>query len=208
MGKNMIGGINPWIRMWGSPRLTIRAIVNVNPRYGVFWLAWVYVIQVCFFVANTYSLGLSYSFLSLLGVSLILSPFIGWLWLYFTGWVLYFTGRWFGGDAPMSHLRAAAAWSKLPVSIALLMWFILMFANPEWVFIQGMLPPSTIFIQLITLILGIWSFVLLIQSVREVQGFPILKTILNLIVVWVVSSIASVLIFSALKYLYTTIYYI
>ena len=203
----MIGGINPWMCMWTNPRLTIRAIVTVNPRYGVFYLAWLYVLQTFFFVANYWSLGFSFSFLSLLTAALVLSPFVGYLWLYFTGWVFYFTGRWLGGQAPMSHLRAAAAWSKIPVSIALVMWLILMVVNPEWTFIQGISLPSTVFIQLIAFILGIWSFVLLIQSIREIQGFTILRSLLNLIIASLISSVASILVFAALKYIYTTVYY-
>ena len=201
----MISGINPWVNMWTSPRSTIRTLVNVNPKYGVFYLAWIYVLQTYLFFASYWSFGLSFSFASILAAGVVLSPLIGWIWLYFTGWVLYLTGGWLGGKAPIAHLRAAAAWSKLPSAISLLMWLILMIAGTDLVFINGVSGPSTLFINFILFILGIWSLVLLVLAVREIQGFAAARALLNIFLAWMISWVASFLVFLTFRYFYINV---
>lgn len=201
----MIGGINPWASMWTSPRSTIRSIVNVNPKYGVFYLAWIYALQTYFFLASYWSFGLSFSFYAILTVGILSSPVIGLIWVYIAGWILNFTGRCLGGQAPIAHLRTAVAWSKLPSSISLLMWLILMITSTELVFINGVSGPSTLFINFIFFILGIWSLVLLILSIQEVQGFTLPRTVLNVFFAWVVSWVVTFLVFFVFRFVYISI---
>ncbi len=198
----MIGGVNPWATMWTSPRSTVRAVVNVSPKYGVFCLAWIYALQNYLYFASYWSFGLSFSFFTILLIGVFGSPLIGLAWIYFTGWVYYVTGKWLGGAATQAHLRTAIAWSKIPASISLLMWLILMIAGAETIFINGVSGPSTLFLNFILFILGVWSLVLLIQSVREVQGFSLGKTLLNLIFAWIVSWVFVFFIFITLRFMY------
>ena len=201
----MIGGINPWASMWTSPRSTIRTIVNVNPRYGVFFLASIYALQTYLFFASYWSVGLSFPFYSILLVGIVLSPLIGWVWLYFSAWILHFTGQWLGGSAPMSHLRTAVAWSKIPSSVSLLMWLILMIAGADMVFVNGVSGPSSLFINFIAFILGIWTVVLLILSVREVQGFSLLRTLANVVLASIINTLISFVVIFILRYIYITV---
>lgn len=191
--------------MWANPRSTIRALVNMRPKYGVFLLAWVYALQEYLFFASYWSFGLSFPFYAILGVGIVISPLLGFIWLYFTGWVYSFTGRWLGGKAPLSHLRAAVAWARLPSTISLLMWLILLIANSDTGFVHNVSGPSATFINFILTILSIWAFVLLIQSVREVQGFSVLRSLVNVVMAWVVSSVAAFFVFMLFRYLYITI---
>jgi hypothetical protein len=188
--------------MWSQPRSTIRAIVHNKPAFGVFYLAAIYALQSFFFYANWWSLGLKTNYYALIILGVVLSPFIGALWLYFMGWVFSLSGRFLKGRAPPSHLRSAIAWSKLPTSISLLMWLILIFFTPEYVFIQGASGFSSIFVNFITLILGIWSLVLLIQGVREVQHFSLARSILNVFLAWLLSTAILLLAFVLMRYLY------
>jgi hypothetical protein len=198
----MMGGMNPWLTMWTQPRSSIRAILQTNPKYGVLCLASIYALQGFFYFANYWSIGFSVPFYAILIAGIILSPFIGWLWVFFGGWILWFTGKWLEGKAPPVKMRAVFAWSKLPTSINLLMWFILLIAHPEYVFILDAVGPTSIFINFITLVLGIWSLVLLIQGIREAQSFSTGRAVINMIIAWVVSTIFVFLIFSLLRYLY------
>ena len=118
------------------------------------------------------------------------------------GWILGFTGKWLEGKAPVPHLRAAFAWSKIPTSISLMMWIVLLAAHPDYVFILDAIGPTSIFINLITWILGIWSFALLIQSVREVQSFSLGRAIINVVIAWILSMVFLFLVFSLLRYIY------
>lgn len=194
--------MNPLMSMWVNPRPTIRAIVNSNPNYGVFYLSWIYALQCLLFLSSYWSFGLTFSFSTILIATLMVAPFFGWIWVHFSGWVLHFTGEWLGGNAPMAYLRAAAAWSKIPSVIALGMWIILMITNSQLAFINGVSGTSALFINFISFILGIWSIVLLIQSVREVQGFSALRATFNIFILWIISWIASFFFFLIFRYVY------
>ena len=196
---SQIAGVNPWVSMWSHPRDTIRAIVFNKPSYGVYYLATIFSLQSFFFYANWWSLGLKNHFSFILTLAIIFSPLIGLFWVFISGYIYYLTGRLLKGEAPSCHLRAAVAWSKIPTSINLLMWLVLIFMSPDFVFIQDGGGPSSIFINLISLILGIWSLVLLIQSIREVQHFSLGRSILNVFLASIVSFILFVAIFALIR---------
>lgn len=190
------GGMNPWLSMWGQPRVTIRSILYSNPKYGIFYLASLYVLDNCFFYSNWWSLGASFPFYSIFLVSLILSPLVGLGWLYFSSWIFYFTGRWLKGEAPPVHLRAAIAWSKIPLSASVFMWLLLLAVHPEATFIQDGGGSSSLFINFITIILNIWSFILLVQSIREVQNFTLLRSIANIFLAGLITFVIGFLSFA------------
>ncbi|HSX38798.1 MAG TPA: hypothetical protein VLE95_08265, partial [Chlamydiales bacterium] len=150
--------LNPLIGIWMSPRATIRSIVNLNPKYGVFYLAWIYALQNYFYFSNYWSFGLRYSFYTILAFGLVLAPLYGLIWVYFSGYVLHLVGRILGGKAPSSHLRAAAAWSSIPSIISLFMWLALMISASNTVFVSGT-GSASVFVNLIFFILRIWSFI-------------------------------------------------
>jgi len=195
-------GMNPWLTMWSQPKATVRALVNSKPSFGVFYLAAVYVLQSFFFYFNWWSLGLKSEYYTLFLAGVVLSPIVGFVWLYYLGLVFRITGRLLHGEAECSHLRTAIAWSKIPYSINVLMWFILILMNPEQVFVQDGEGPSSIFVNFIALILGIWSLVLLIQSISEVQQFSIGRSIANVVLAWILSTFILLLLFTSLRYIY------
>lgn len=195
-------GLNPWVSMWNQPRSTIRAIVHSKPAYGVFYLAAVYALQSFFFYANWWSLGLNAHYHLWMTLGVILSPIIGIVWLYFQGLIYSISGRLLKGAASPAHLRSAVAWSTIPYSITLLMWLFLIFASAENVFIQDAGGPSSLFVNLIAMIVGIWSLVLLIQSLREVQQFSVGRSILNVLLSCILSAIFYFLLISVFVYLF------
>jgi hypothetical protein len=141
----------------------------------------------------------------LLTLGLLSSILTGWIWVNLTGWILHFTGKWLGGEAPISHCRAAAAWSKIPFAISLLMWLILMVGGYNVIFVNGLTGPSAFFIHFIGFILSTWSLVLLILLIQEVQGFSIPRTLINLFLFWIISSTFWFCLFFVFHYLYITI---
>lgn len=194
--------MNPWLSMWSQPKSTVRALVHSNAGYGVFYLASIFALQSFFFYANWWSLGLNTHFYTILLAGLILSPLIGFIWIYYLGYIFYFTGKWLGGSAPVSHLRTAIAWSKIPSSISLLMWIFLVLSSPTLVFIQDAGGPSSIFINFITLILSIWSLVLLIQGISELQEFSTLRSISNVLLSSFISTMILFLLFASLRFFF------
>lgn len=192
----------PWLTMWAQPKSTIRDIVHFNPKQGVLTLSAIYALDSFLFYANWWSLGLSYPFYQILIASIVLSLFIGVIWLYFMGWIFHFTGRWLKGHAPALHLRAALAWSRIPFLAGLFMWMILLTAQPDYVFVQDAGGPSSLFINFISLALGLWSFILLIQTIREVQGFSVGRSFFNVILAYFISSLLFFTLFNVSRYIY------
>lgn len=189
--------------MWAQPRTTLRAILQINPRQSVFFLAAIYMFHNLFLFANFYSMGLEVdSYFILLSIFVLAFP-LGAVWLYFSGWVLHFTGKWLGGSAPALHLRAARAWSIVPYTINAVMWIILMIGNSDRVFIQSATGVSLVFINLITFILWLWSFVLFVQSLREVQNFSALRALVNTVLFLVVSFVILVLSWICVYFIYS-----
>lgn len=201
----MIAGMNPWLTMWGQPRATIRALVHSKPSYGTFLLATIYALQSFFFYANWWSLGLHTHYYTLLSLGVLLSPLIGFIWLYFNAWLLYVTGQLFRGQAPSASLRTALAWSNIPTSLNLLPWLIFLALDPSTAFIQDAGGTPSVFLNLISFILTFWSLILLIQCLRELQSFSILRSLLNIFFTWILSSITFMLIFGLVRYIYLKI---
>lgn len=194
--------MNPWFSMWNQPRLTVRSLVQSNPKLGIYLLSSIYVLQSLFFAANWWSLALLYSHQLIITLCVLFCPFIAAGWIYYISFIYSLTGRLFKGKAKPWELRVAIAWSRVPYSITLLMWFVLIFSEPEHIFIQDSKGPSSIFINITAFIVGLWSFALLVQSLREVQHFSLLKALSNVILAWGVSFVLFFIAFSALRYVY------
>ncbi len=193
---------HPWISIWSHPRSTIRSITEHNPRLGFWVLATIYALALSFSTANFYSWGLEHSFPTVFFPLVILSPLMGFVWLTFQAFLLRLTGKMLGGKAPAWHIRAAVAWSRIPYVFALAMWLVLMGVHAETAFIQHTAGPTAVFVTLISLILHIWGIVLLIQLLREVQGFGVWKTILNVVIAWILSFIIVSIIATIGRYVY------
>ncbi|HAB99176.1 MAG TPA: hypothetical protein DCE71_05085 [Parachlamydiales bacterium] len=196
-----MSSINPWRSMWLRPRETIRWVVQTDPRYGVFWLSGIYILQSLFFFLNFWSFGLTVHYYAILIPSLVLAPLLGVIWVWFYGWLLQCTGRWLGGDAPASHVRAALAWSRLPMSAAFVLWVFLFFQQPEEMFIQhgpGTLAPV---IHTTLFLLEIWTLILFVQAIREVHHFSLLKSLLNIFTSWILYLVIIFLIMLVARFL-------
>jgi hypothetical protein len=186
---------NPWLSMWSHPRVTISVLVQTRPSYGVYSLATLYALQSFFFFFNWWSLGSSPYYTSTLILGILLSPLFGILWIYGLGFIYFLTGKWLKGKSSPSHIRTALAWSKIPYSISLGMWLILILMNPVDAFVHDSMAPSFVFINIIGLILETWALVLLIASIREVQHFSILRSIVNIALASFISAVIFTTIF-------------
>ena len=188
--------------MWTEPRHTVRSIVHIAPSYGFWVLATLYALASSFFFAHVYSWGLETSFLPIFLPLLILSPVIGFVWLSFDAWILYRIGLLLKGKAHYPAVRAAVAWAKIPFFIALAMWVALAVINPDIAFIQYVSGMSAFFIFFITSVVNVWAAVLLIQSVREVQLFPLGRAIANVFLGWIISFCFSLILLIISRYIY------
>lgn len=176
-------GKNPWLTIWTEPRKTIKAIVNEDPRSGFFYLSAIFALQYffSFLFMGQYGLKFDLRFLLIFLCAVILSPLIGAFLIYFCTWVLKLTGKLLKGEAPFINLRAVFAWSRAPLLIELGMWvFFLSFS-------LGYINTITlIFINIVSIIASVWSFLLLIEGIREVQKFSFMKAAANVLLTYIV----------------------
>ena len=182
--------LNPWVKMWTKPKETIRAVVTYDPRHRFLILCLINGLPGLLQNAQAMSLGMSYNLVSILLGCLILSLFAGMIVITVSSGLLFMTGKWIGGAASFLQVRAAVSWSNITNLISIVIWAGLIaffggelftelfdtsvFTQTESIFLMG--------IFLIQTATSIWSFVLLVQSLAEVQGFSSWKSVLNILV--------------------------
>jgi Yip1 domain len=179
-------GLNPWVTIWTQPRKTIRVIVENDPKYHFFYLASIYGLQTLLFLMYSFRMFNKENIITILITSIVLSPILGAIFIYYNAWVLHFSGKWLKGKAPFINIRAALSWSKVPNVIPILMWFILLTFSSE-IITSPSQSATTLFIDLISLISGVWILVILIKSVEEVQNFSTWRSIGNIIIAFIIS---------------------
>lgn len=192
--RNAPTELNPWKSMWLHPRLTVRHLVNTNPRYGVLLLAMAAGVNSALDNASTRELGDTLGLAAIIGGAIIGGVISGIVGLYIGSWLVRWTGGWIGGKASAETLRTAFSWANLPNAWQLLLWVVLVAAFGTEAFASEtplleatpMLWVVAIAAGLVAIGLAVWSLVLMVAAVAEVQAFTILKTIGNLLLSFLV----------------------
>lgn len=192
-----IGG-NPWLKMWTKPRHTITSIVTSQPNYGVWWLAAAYGFPMLLNMLQSLSSAASLPLIVILLIAAIFSAPIGMLGFMITTALVQWTGRWLGGIGTFAEIRASIAWSNVTNIATSVLWLLLVAVFGTDVFFRTF--PQTPFegaslalvttVFLLQTVLSIWSFVLLVQSLAEVQKYSVWRAIINVILPFVIVTIA------------------
>ncbi len=181
--------INPWLKIWVSPRETIRGIITFNPKHLFRFLAGVYGFIMLLQLAQDFSLGMQVSMPWIIGGSLLLSVGLGSLVFNIFGGLLYWTGKWIGGKGSFAHIKAAIAWAYAPSIVNAVIWLVLIGTFGSQVFMAAF--ADTVFVGyqlsivffgfLVQIIASVWGFFIGLQTLGEVQGFSAWKALLNVI---------------------------
>lgn len=196
-------GVNPWTQIWVKPRETIRKIVKENPKQRFAILSFLYGLPLLFHSAQNLSLGDTFTTIGIVIVALVLATFVGMLALTIASGLIYWTGKWIGGKAEYYPVRAAVSWSNVPNIIAIIVWAIMIYYFREQIFQgnfdqmkfagnQTILITGSLFVQAM---ISIWSFIILVKGIGEVQNFSAWKGVLNVLIpffmvgilIWVLS---------------------
>ena len=176
-------GLCPWLTVWTRPRATIRAIIDYRVTYRFLWL--------CFFAGFLGLLGVFHPKwvggghrLSLLGLGLVLALPYGYVSLNFFAFCLFILGKLVKGKAKFKEIRAAISWSYVPGFVGALVFWALIFALKSE---PLSVPNGKVFgaysgyaaLDMGFCALLIWSFVLLLKTIAEVQRFSIGLSLLN-----------------------------
>ena len=172
-----------------KPRATIQKIVDKNPEDSVILLACLAGISNVLLRANDRGMGDTMELFDIILLSLILGPFSGVISLYVGSYLIHWTGKWIGGTSSLQNIRAAMAWASMPTVISLLLLIpeVILFGEEMYTTQTPIVDSSTLLLyafvifSVIYLILGIWSFILYLHCLGQVQGFSLLKMFGNIL---------------------------
>ena len=109
--------------------------------------------------------------------SIVGGALFGWISFYIYSFLIRFTGKWLGGQADTDSILRVLAYSAIPsISTLILIIFKLFLVGSD--LFENVL---TYGFTIIESILGIWTFVLSVVGISEVQQFSIGKAILNIL---------------------------
>lgn len=146
--------------------------------------------------------------LSLIAILLIAIVFAAlWGYVFFSIWsaVVHWVGKLFHGQGSFQEVRAAYAWSCVPLAVNVVLWFLLAGVFGLQLFSSsagggGALNNAQVFLLFFVLIarlvLAVWSLVIYFNALAEVQKYSVLKSILNVV-------IAGILLFAVVWVLWT-----
>jgi len=200
--------INPWTRIWTNPRETVRKIVDFNPKFRFIALSFLHGLPMLLYMAQDMSLGDTIGWGAILIGAIILATFIGMLSITIGSSLFLWTGKWIGGQGTYYPIRAATSWSNVPNIVIILSWlalilffknslFLANFQNAEF---AGSGLALYFVVLLIQAVMSIWSFVILVKGLAEVQKFSAWKGLLNVLIpfflimifFWILSKVLTV----------------
>jgi len=194
--------LNPWVSMWTKPRATIQQIVDTNPERLVLVLAAIAGFSQALDRASMNSNGDTLEWPTIFLIAAIAGPISGLITLYIGSALIRWTGHWMSGNASSQNIRAAMAWSSVPIIWALILWIpaLILFGQELFTTEPPIIDatPSLILIFLgfaaIEITIGIWVIVVFLKCLGQVQGFSAWKALGNVFLAGLVVIIPIVII--------------
>ncbi len=181
--------LNPWVSMWTKPRATIQQIVDTNPERLVMTLAAISGFAQVLDRASMRSLGDKLEWPAIFLIAAIAGPIGGIISLYIASALIRWTGTWIGGNASSQNIRAALVWSNVPIIWALILWIPELALFGQELFTSETptidATPSLAFLMLgfaaIEISIAIWTIVVLLKCLGQVQSFSAWKALGNVV---------------------------
>ncbi len=183
-------GCNPWFSIWVKPRMTIQHIIDYKPNYRLWWLCAIYGFVSILGFFQTFSFGYFFHFYGLIVFSVIFSFICGYVIFSIIAFFMYFVGKWFKGKATFKQVRAAIAWANVPMIIIVVIWIILLCLYKGILFREftKSVPLDTantiilFVLMIIQIILSVWSIIIFINALAQVEKYSIIRSIFTIIV--------------------------
>lgn len=177
-------------KIWTDPRQVFRYINDNHYDKYVKTLLVLAGISSAFNNASSKNMGDDMSLWSIIGLSIILGGLLGWISFYIYAALLSWTGRWLNGQGETSSILRILSFAMIPSLIAFV-FFILqigiygveLFKEDGNITSAGLL--SNIFLyffMLLEIIFSIWTIILCIIGISEVQKLSIGKSIVNMLI--------------------------
>ena len=186
---NFISEKKIFTKIWYSPRAVFKFINTYKYEKHVTILLVLGGISRAFDRASMKDMGDNFSIWGVIAFCVILGALFGWISYYIYSVLVSWTGKWLKGKGDSNSLLRVFAYALIPgiVSLLLLIPQIVIYENEIFksngdIFSKGIIANIIVYSAMfLELVLGIWSFVLCVIGVSEVQKFSIGKSILNLI---------------------------
>lgn len=179
-----------WSTIWVHPRATIRRIVTENKKQSLWLLATIYGFSALLGTFQSFSIGSVIGVIPIFILAVIFAPIWGYIAFAIWSWLVLWTGKWLKGLGDFQSVRAAYAWSCVPIAVSDLIWIVMLVMFGSTLF--AMQPTAPLFSQAQTIVLlvllfgkvifSIWSLVIYLNTLAEVQQFSVLRAIGNVII--------------------------
>ena len=187
MENEQLTFFNPYKSIWLQPRSTIQRIVDTNPTYLVLALFALTGVANGISAASAGDLGYAISLLWVFLFVVVISPLIVIIILHLVSALTRWTGKWLGGKATQEQIRAAYAWSYIPViaTIALYVPLFMFYGADLFKFPDpySMVPVQSGvafgIVAIAEVILYVWSLVIGLHCLGQVQGFSAWRALGN-----------------------------
>ena len=178
-----------WLTIWVSPRATIRRIVAENAKKSLWILAAIYGFSAILSSFQSLSAGFVVKMLPIFILAVIFAPIWGYVAFAIWSWVVMWTGKCFKGQGDFQAIRASYAWSCVPLVGSDLIWIAMILLMGSQLFTPSVAQqayPTGQTLLLLSFLLGkvvfsVWSLVIYLNALAEVQKFSILRAIGNVV---------------------------
>ena len=174
-------------KIWISPRKVFKYLNERNYDKYVTILLVFSGISRAFDQASTKNFGDRMSIWAILGICIIAGGLFGWFTYYIYAALLSWTGKWLKGEGNTNSILRMISYAMIPSIIALV--FLIpqisiygneMFKSEGDIVSAGLISNILVYLSLfLEFVLGIWTIVLCVIGISEVQKFSIGKSILN-----------------------------
>lgn len=181
--------ISPWASVWIRPRQAIRQVLIDDSELWLFVLAGVGGTLAMVDQLKGANAGDTMGLPGIAAAVLLGGPVAGVIIMYVVAAILRWTGKWFGGQAHSSEIAAAYAWSNV-VQLPVLLLYVVLIALLGLSFFTDGFGEATASAGVVALLLGIglavigfqlWSAVVFIVMLAEVQKFSLVKALLSVV---------------------------
>ncbi len=191
-GAEVIG--NPWATIWTRPRATIRRIVETDVHYQVTFLA--IISGALIWLERRWSNpSTAAAFPMLVVIAVIVGAIAGIVELYVNGALLKWAGAALGGVGSYPEVRAALAWSRVPVIVAVAIGVLAILFGTDGPMLGGEVTGSGASLLLLHGALVTWGFIVMLKCIGEVHRFSAWRALgsILLIVLAIVLILAAML---------------
>lgn len=186
---------NPWLSIWTEPRETMAGIVRENPNRFLWQLATIYGFCSLMNMFQSVVMGNAMGPIGIVILGILLAPFYGYISFTIWSFFVFLVGKLLKSQGDFKSVRAAYAWSSVPLAVNIPLWLLMVILFGHQLFLNFPDAPSftngqvwlLLLLLIFKVILAIWSLVIYINALAEVQKFSIIRSIVNIVIAAVIA---------------------